>query len=346
MRIHHLNCGTDCPLGGALFDGCSHGLLGHLVCHCLLIETDDHGLVLVDTGYGLKDVALPHRRPDPRITLAWRAMLNIRLREQETAIRQIEALGHDPRDVRHIVLTHLDFDHAGGLEDFPNATVHVMQREYDDAAAPHAGIIARHRWRSRQWDGVTRWQRHSASGEPWFGFDAVRDLPGLPPEILLVPLPEDDIDTDAFTALAGWARGLYGDSAWLAVELHRGPDDDARLARLQALAATLGLPAVASGDVHMHVRGRRALQDALTAVRLRRPLAECGGDLFPNGERHLRPREVLAGLYPEALLRESAAIAARSSAGILTSNQRATGARAGWARSRSSSTQTRGMRSR
>ncbi len=115
--------------------------------------------------------------------------LNIRLREQETAIRKIEALGHDPRDVRHIVLTHLDFDHAGGLEDFPNATVHVMQREYDDAAAPHAGIIARHRWRSRQWDGVTRWQRHSASGEPWFGFDAVRDLPGLPPEILLVPLP-------------------------------------------------------------------------------------------------------------------------------------------------------------
>lgn len=96
MRIHHLNCGTDCPTGGALFDGCSHGLLGHLVCHCLLIETDDHGLVLVDTGYGLKDVAHPHRRPDPRITTAWRAMLNIRLREQETAIRQIEALGHDP----------------------------------------------------------------------------------------------------------------------------------------------------------------------------------------------------------------------------------------------------------
>jgi hypothetical protein len=75
-----------------------------------LIETNAHGLVLVDTGYGLSDVAHPHRHPDPRITLPWRMMLNIRLHERETAIRQIEALGY----------------HAGGLEDFPNATVHVM----------------------------------------------------------------------------------------------------------------------------------------------------------------------------------------------------------------------------
>ena len=189
MRIHHLNCGTDCPLGGALFDGRSAGPLGHIVCHCLLIETDAHGLVLVDTGYGLGDVDHPHRRPDPRITLPWRMLLNIRLREHETAIRQIEALGFTANDVRHIVVTHLDFDHAGGLKDFPNATVHVMQREYDDATGPRAGIVARNRWRPRQFDGVRHWQRYGARGEPWFGFDAVRDLTGLPPEILLVPLP-------------------------------------------------------------------------------------------------------------------------------------------------------------
>ncbi|MDZ7281028.1 MBL fold metallo-hydrolase [Sphingomonas sanguinis] len=189
MRIHHLNCGTDCPLGGALFDGRSRGPIGQLVCHCLLIETEANGLVLVDTGFGLRDVAHPHRRPEPRIPLAWRAMLNIRLREQETAIRQIEALGYTARDVRHIVLTHLDFDHAGGLEDFPHATVHVMAREYDDATAPHRGIVARNRWRSPQWDGVDRWRRYTASGESWFGFDAVRDLAGLPSEILMVPLP-------------------------------------------------------------------------------------------------------------------------------------------------------------
>lgn len=189
MRIHHLNCGTDCPLGGALFDGRSVGPLGQIVCHCLLIETDAHGLVLVDTGYGLSDVDHPHRRPDPRITVPWRMLLNIRLREQETAIRQIEALGFTSNDVRHIIVTHLDFDHAGGLEDFPNAIVHVMQREYDDATGPRAGIVASNRWRPRQLDGVRHWQRYGARGERWFGFDAVRDLAGLPPELLLVPLP-------------------------------------------------------------------------------------------------------------------------------------------------------------
>lgn len=189
MRIHHLNCGTDCPLGGALFDGRSRGPIGQLVCHCLLIETDTNGLVLVDTGFGLRDVAHPHRGSDPRIPLAWRAMLNIRLREEETAIRQIEALGYTARDVRHIVLTHLDFDHAGGLEDFPDATVHVMRREYDDATGPHRGVVARNRWRAPQWNQVDRWRRYGASGESWFGFDVVRDLDGLPPEILMVPLP-------------------------------------------------------------------------------------------------------------------------------------------------------------
>jgi len=185
MRIHHLNCGTDCPVGGALFDGRSLGPLGKLVCHCLLIETDVHGLVLVDTGYGLKDVAHPH----PRITRKWRAMLNIRFHERDTAIRQVEALGYRASDVRHIVATHLDFDHAGGLEDFPNAAVHVMQREHDDATGPRAGVVARNRWRPAQFDGVERWRGYGARGEPWFGFDAVRDLDGLPPDILLVPLP-------------------------------------------------------------------------------------------------------------------------------------------------------------
>ena len=189
MRIHHLNCGTDCPVGGALFDGCSTGLLGHLVCHCLLIETDGHGLVLVDTGYGLRDVAHPHQRPASRITLPWRLMLNIRLRESETAIRQIEAMGFCPSDVRHVVVTHLDFDHAGGLEDFPNAVIHVMAREYEDATGPHAGMVARNRWRSAQLNDVKNWRRYGASGEPWFGFEAVRNLERLPPELLLVPLP-------------------------------------------------------------------------------------------------------------------------------------------------------------
>jgi glyoxylase-like metal-dependent hydrolase (beta-lactamase superfamily II) len=189
VRVHHLNCGTDCPVGGALFDGRSKGLTGHLVCHCLLIETDAHGLVLVDTGYGLRDVDHPHRPPHPRITRAMRTMLNIKLREEETAIRQIEALGFSATDVRHIVLTHLDFDHAGGLEDFPQATIHLLEKEWSAATGSRAGFVPRNRYRPAQFDEVRQWQRYGVQGEPWFGFEAVRDLERLPPEILMVPLP-------------------------------------------------------------------------------------------------------------------------------------------------------------
>ena len=59
MRIHHLNCGCMCPVGGRLWDGVSRGPTAQLVCHCLLVETDS-GLVLVDTGFGLRDVEEPY----------------------------------------------------------------------------------------------------------------------------------------------------------------------------------------------------------------------------------------------------------------------------------------------
>lgn len=184
MRVHHLNCGTDCPLGGAVFDGRSKGPFAHLVCHCLLIETDASGLVLVDTGYGLRDVA----KPFPRISRPFAAMLNIRLREEETAFRQIKRLGLSPRDVQHILITHLDFDHAGGLEDFPDAKVHLTRAELESFRKDRKGFIMRERYRPMQVDQVRRWISYDPSGDRWYGFNAVRQLEGLPPEILLIPL--------------------------------------------------------------------------------------------------------------------------------------------------------------
>ena len=185
MRVHHLNCGSFCPAGGRLFDGHSHGPLGHLVCHCLLIESSS-GLILVDTGLGLRDVAEPQRR----LSRFFIALNNIQLREEDTAAAQVRRLGFSPDDVRHIVLTHLDFDHAGGIEDFPNATLHVTAREKEVADAQQGGtFVSRKRYRPQQWDEAKDWQLYPmGGGERWFGFDAVRDLAGLPPEILLVPL--------------------------------------------------------------------------------------------------------------------------------------------------------------
>ena len=184
MKIHYLNCGTDCPIGGRVFDGFSKGPLARLSCAAQLIETNE-GLVLIDTGYGTQDVRTPH----PRLSKTFHALLNIKFRMEETAIHQVKTLGFSPDDVRHIVLTHLDFDHAGGIEDFPNARVHVMEVERETAEKKRRGFISRRRYRPVQWDDVRDWRTYSNGGERWFGFESVRDLDGLPSEILMVPLP-------------------------------------------------------------------------------------------------------------------------------------------------------------
>jgi glyoxylase-like metal-dependent hydrolase (beta-lactamase superfamily II) len=184
MRIHHLNCGCMCPVGGPIFDGVSRGLLGKLVCHCLLVETDNDGLVLIDTGFGVNDIE--HRFP--RLSMFYCALLDIRFKHELTAKAQIEELGFRCEDVRHVVLTHLDFDHAGGLDDFPHAAVHMMAQEAE-AAQHRSGFVGRRRYRPQQWGDRSRWRTYpQPRGEPWFGFEAVRQLQGLPPEILLIPL--------------------------------------------------------------------------------------------------------------------------------------------------------------
>ncbi|UYC12050.1 MBL fold metallo-hydrolase [Xanthomonas sp. CFBP 8445] len=218
MRLHHLNCISTCPLGGHWMDGrSSTGLLqrGQLTCHCMLIETDDT-LVLVDTGFGLRDVADPHSR----LSRFFLTLVRPAFRAEMTAIRQIQRLGLDPRDVGHIVLTHLDFDHAGGLDDFPQAQVHLLASERDHALR-QASWMDRQRFRPQQWRDRTRWRTYAAAdGETWKGFDCIRALRGLPPDILLVPLPGH---TFGHTGVAVQASGrwhlLAGDAYFHAGEM-------------------------------------------------------------------------------------------------------------------------------
>ncbi|MEN5068709.1 error-prone DNA polymerase [Stenotrophomonas sp. TWI1183] len=110
---------------------------------------------------------------------------------------------------------------------------------------------------------------------------------------------------------AQWLQACFPQRLWLAVELHREADDRARLQRLRRFGRDQGIPLVASGDVHMHVRRRRALQDTLTAIRHHCTLGDAGWRLFANGERHLRTRQALATLYPPELLAETLRIAER-----------------------------------
>ncbi|HRN62115.1 MAG TPA: error-prone DNA polymerase [Luteimonas sp.] len=126
--------------------------------------------------------------------------------------------------------------------------------------------------------------------------DVADMLAGIDPEVsglfaLWIPAREPD------ETQARWLRDVFGERAFIAVELHREQDDAARLRQLLALSRALGMTPVAAGDVHMDVRRRRALQDTMTAIRHGLPLAESGQHLFRNGERHLRTRRALGNIY-------------------------------------------------
>jgi glyoxylase-like metal-dependent hydrolase (beta-lactamase superfamily II) len=180
MRVHHLNCGSLCPHGRRLING-EGGWLekGQIVCHCLAIETGD-GLVLVDTGFGLEDARNP-RRLGPVF-----GFMNAEPRAETTALQQLEALGFAASDVRHVIATHLDPDHTGGLPDFPDAEIHVHTAELD--AALHPPLKDKLRYLEPHWKHGPRWVRHDPDGEEWFGFQSVRILPGFDAELLLIPL--------------------------------------------------------------------------------------------------------------------------------------------------------------
>lgn len=178
MRVHHFSAATFCPPFGARL-GWGRA---EVPCHCLLVEAPD-GLVLVDTGLGTADLA----DPVGRLGAASARLLRPRLDPAGTAVAAVRRLGFDPADVRHVVLTHLDFDHVGGLADFPNARAHVTMQE-QEAAALRTHPKEKLRYRPEHVDHWPRWTLYAAKGERWMGFEAVRGVQGLADEVLLVPL--------------------------------------------------------------------------------------------------------------------------------------------------------------
>jgi glyoxylase-like metal-dependent hydrolase (beta-lactamase superfamily II) len=188
MRIHHLNCGTMCPPFAALINdpapSSARSLFsrGRMVCHCWLVEGRE-GLILVDTGLGTQDVAQPRQRLGAQFI----GMTSPLCRHEETALAQVKALGFRPEDVRFVLPTHLDVDHAGGLADFPQAEVHLLRREHS-AAMQRTTMRERSRYRPVHFAHTPDWRLHDPTGERWFGFESVRPLPGSGDDVLLIPL--------------------------------------------------------------------------------------------------------------------------------------------------------------
>ncbi|WP_374402359.1 error-prone DNA polymerase [Niveibacterium sp.] len=156
---------------------------------------------------------------------------------------------------------------------------------------------------------ITLGRRRAEKGEYRLVRGDLESVPpsGAVPDCFALWVPDERLSAED----GRWLAQRFPGRIWLAVELHSGPDDAAKLAALQALADACDMPCVASGDVHMHARLRRPLQDVLTAIRLNTTVFQAGDKLYPNAERHLRQPLRLSRLYPAAMLEESTRIAAQ-----------------------------------
>ena len=147
---------------------------------CLLLETNQGG-VLIDSGYGTNDF----NHPDWK-TAFFTDYIRTPRNPQLCIINQLRSDGIDPHSIKHIILTHMHLDHAGGVADFPWATVHVLQTEFQ-AATQHHGRLGIG-YLPRQWQQHKHWHFYDQPDTTWFGFNAIT-LPGFEPQIFLIPAP-------------------------------------------------------------------------------------------------------------------------------------------------------------
>lgn len=211
--VHHINAGwLHVPPGP------------RACCHCLLLE-DRRGVALVDTGIGLLDV----RDPEGRVGAEAIKAAGFQFDEAEAAARQIERLGLRPADVKHIVLTHGDPDHAGGVADFPDAEVHLSEEEWASIRSGNP------RYSAAQFAHGPRVRTYGPSGRRWFGMEAREVACGLEAEVLLVPLFGHTL---GHCGVAVGREGRWvlhvGDTYYLRVELER---DDHPVSQLAAARA-------------------------------------------------------------------------------------------------------------
>ncbi len=135
------------------------------------------------------------------------------------------------------------------------------------------------------------------------------DVPLAAEGLLALWIPGEPIDPGE----ARWVAQNFPGNAWIAIELHRGPDDEGRIAAIEVVGADVGLQCIAAGDVHMHARARKRLQDVMSAIRLQCPLSQVGRRLHPNSERCLRSIGRLSALHPARLLATTLDVASRCS---------------------------------
>jgi glyoxylase-like metal-dependent hydrolase (beta-lactamase superfamily II) len=158
----------------------AHTATRAMPCHCVIFQLGER-VILLDTGFGTREMLEPNLLIGDDALFKLGHVIDMRL----TAYERLKARGIRPDQVTDIVLTHLDNDHAGGLHDFPNATVHLSAEEL----ASFDGTRPRGPYKPYQISHGTKFKTYDTSAERWFELEA-RSLQ-LPPELdaKLIPLP-------------------------------------------------------------------------------------------------------------------------------------------------------------
>lgn len=226
MNIHHINClRIVTPIND------------NVIGHCMLLEKNG-ALALIDTGLGLLDTNNPQQRIGQQLI----DLAGFRFHEELTAWRQIEALGLDPSRVKDCVLSHLDPDHAGGLADFPAATIHVASDEYENFCSGNP------RYLKHQLSHNAVVKLYEPVATTWYGLPARKVEVAIGAEIFLVPLFGHTLG-HCGVAVKDGSRWLFyiGDAYFLRLELFdtahpvsqlsavRADDNDARLTSLRTI---------------------------------------------------------------------------------------------------------------
>ena len=196
------------------------------------------------------------------------------------------------------------------------------ENEETDAPVPHARLVLLAQTR-RGYGNLSHWisvaRRRAAKGSyRAYPGDLQGEIPNAPtlaglPECLAILVPDVRQSLDEVHRHAAWLKTWFGDRAAIAVERLLRPGEHRMLEIVREVSAFTGLPLVATGDVLMHVRARKPLQDVLTATRLKLPIAQCGFSIEANAEQHLRARVRLAQLYEPEWLHNTLQLAARCS---------------------------------